>query len=204
MRYSRSAHLFLLFSLTVSAAGVSRPAARTYATHDYYVLEHDAASSITVQELANHLDAELVEAAGELSNHWLLRAPKAAELDGQDQVLDAYSNLQRSHKRDSVALAVKHISRQSPRQRMKRAALPAEEESSGSLARDVAERLGIADPLFPEQWHLVNEDYPEHMVNAAPVWDMGITGEGVISCMVDDGLDYESDDLADNFVSVTI
>ena len=39
------------------------------------------------------------------------------------------------------------------------------------------------------------------MVNVAPVWDMGIAGEGIISAMVDDGLDYESDDLAANFVS---
>ncbi len=68
-----------------------------------------------------------------------------------------------------------------------------------TLARDIAERLGIVDPLFPEQWHLVNEEHPEHMMNATPVWDMGITGEGVISALVDDGLEFESEDIADNF-----
>ncbi len=41
------------------------------------------------------------------------------------------------------------------------------------------------------------------MLNAAPVWESGNAGEGVIAAMVDDGLDFESDDLADNFVSAT-
>lgn len=30
----------------------------------------------------------------------------------------------------------------------------------------------------------------------------GITGEGVVVVLLDDGLDYESDDLKDNFVSL--
>ncbi|OBZ65694.1 Protease KEX1 [Grifola frondosa] len=37
------------------------------------------------------------------------------------------------------------------------------------------------------------------MMNVTPVWDMGITGKGVITALVDDGLDYTSDDLAANF-----
>lgn len=37
-------------------------------------------------------------------------------------------------------------------------------------------------------------------MNVAGVWEMGITGKGIISAMVDDGLDFESPDLADNFV----
>ena len=36
-----------------------------------------------------------------------------------------------------------------------------------------------------------------------PIWDMGITGKGVITALVDDGLDYNSDDLAANFVSIS-
>ena len=68
-------------------------------------------------------------------------------------------------------------------------------------SRAIAERLGINDPLFKDQWHLVNEEYSEHMLNVTPVWDMGITGKSVTTCLLDDGLDYESEDLADNFVS---
>jgi kexin len=42
------------------------------------------------------------------------------------------------------------------------------------------------------------------MMNVSRLWDMGITGDGVITALVDDGLDYESEDLADNFVSAIL
>jgi subtilisin family serine protease len=42
------------------------------------------------------------------------------------------------------------------------------------------------------------------MMNVTGLWDMGITGNGVITALVDDGLDYESEDLADNFVSAVL
>lgn len=73
-------------------------------------------------------------------------------------------------------------------------------ESSSS----VAQRLEIVDPEFSRQWHLVNDDYPQHMMNVSRVWEMGITGKGVVSALVDDGLDYNSDDLAANFVGYTL
>jgi kexin len=42
------------------------------------------------------------------------------------------------------------------------------------------------------------------MMNVTRLWDMDITGTGVITALVDDGLDYESEDLADNFVSAVL
>jgi kexin len=67
----------------------------------------------------------------------------------------------------------------------------------------LASRLGIVDPIFPDQWHLVNEGFPEHMMNVTPVWEeLGITGKGVYVAMVDDGVDYDHDDIKDNFVSI--
>ena len=38
-------------------------------------------------------------------------------------------------------------------------------------------------------------------MNVTALWEEGITGEGIITAFVDDGLDYTSDDLAANFVS---
>jgi len=38
-------------------------------------------------------------------------------------------------------------------------------------------------------------------MNVTGLWKEGVTGKGVISALVDDGLDYESDDLKPNFVS---
>jgi kexin len=42
------------------------------------------------------------------------------------------------------------------------------------------------------------------MMNVTGVWEMGIMGEGVITSLVDDGLDYRSQDLAENFVCHTL
>jgi kexin len=104
---------------------------------------------------------------------------------------------------------VKHLARQELRQRVKRAPPPIrpgdnDDPSTHPLAQPVIDKLDIHDPLFIQQWHLINEEYPEHMMNVTRLWEMGITGTGVITALVDDGLDYESEDLADNFVSAVL
>ena len=188
----------LVFLASLSGSSASRrPAKRSYSTHDYYLLEHDPTTGVPVEHCATALGAQVVEQVGELADHWLLRIEKTGSH------LDRRSLLKRE-----FSAAVKRLELQIPRQRVKRT-IPEERApplpgSEHSAARDVAERLGIIDPLFPDQWHLVNEEYSEHTVNVTPVWDLGIAGEGVISALVDDGLDYESDDLADNFVRFSI
>lgn len=42
---------------------------------------------------------------------------------------------------------------------------------------------------------------PGNDINITGVWKQGITGKGVTVVILDDGLDYNSTDLADNFVS---
>ncbi|KAJ7256533.1 peptidase S8/S53 domain-containing protein [Mycena haematopus] len=199
--------LFSLLSL------VSASSNRNYDTHNYYVVEHDAQHA-TLAVVSRALGVEVVDRAGELPNHWLVRAPKvsgefiAREEQERDRVLDNYARL-RAHSQDSVlaaradhdneartAAAIKYLSRQTLRQRAKRAPLP---QTSQEDARAVALRLGISDPLFAKQWHLINDEAPEHSMNVIPVWEMGYTGRGVISSFVDDGLDYTSEDLMENF-----
>ena len=54
----------------------------------------------------------------------------------------------------------------------------------------------IDDPLYPCQWHLNNvlgED-----INVEPVWSEGIKGEGINIAVVDDGMDWNHEDLVDN------
>lgn len=65
--------------------------------------------------------------------------------------------------------------------------------------KDAMDAFGIADPLFPKQWHLVNTYYPGNDVNVTGVWAQGIAGKGVTACVIDDGLDGELLDLKDNF-----
>ncbi|PSR77612.1 hypothetical protein PHLCEN_2v7802 [Hermanssonia centrifuga] len=204
--------LALLLQQSVLA---SRPAKRHYDTHDYYVLEHNPSADASLDECAQTLGVEVVEQAGELQNHWLVRTTKQqlSSRDSQDRVLRAldairaraqsptYSRSEDGHLSRRVSYAVKYLSRQELRQRVKRAPPPI---SPGSLidaptAQEVAEQQQILDPEFTKQWHLVNDDYPQHMMNVSALWEKGITGKGVITTLVDDGLDYNSDDLAANF-----
>ena len=193
----------------ISDATASTLGRRDYGSYDYFVLEHDQASGMPLPDVLDVLGLELVEKAGELRDHWLLRRPK---YDYEETTRHEYSLRDRAHLEartiDIHALglsgAVRHLTAQAPRQRVKRGAFSSRAPQSTDWlnlsSSAVAEREGIVDPEFKDQWHLINEEYPEHMVNAAPVWDMGITGKDVVSCIIDDGLEYESEDLADNFV----
>ncbi|KAI5117476.1 hypothetical protein M0805_007180 [Coniferiporia weirii] len=202
----------LLFTLVVDArasqAGVS--ANRQYDTHDYYVLEHNPVAGVSLRDVLNVLELELVGEAGQLKDHWLLRRSKSLTSHKQRHGGDRLDNIIRKRvatEQDQefrrISESVRHIAPQTLRTRVKRAGhearTPQPVDWLGMKSSDIAEREGIADPAFGDQWHLVNDEFPEHMMNVAPVWDMGITGESVISAMVDDGLDFESDDLAANF-----
>ena len=187
----------------------ARHAKRDHSTYDYYVLEHDPLAGASLDEVLQEFGLELVEQVGQLQNHWLLRRPLQNVEDGPDRVLQKYNTLRRStsRRRDDLhplTRSIQHLSRQELRQRVKRAPppiTPLEDEDDGiSSSEAVAKKLGIADPEFPSQWHLVNNEFPVHMINVTPVWEEGITGKGILSALVDDGLDFESDDLAANFV----
>lgn len=207
--------LFLLLSHAVRALKHS------FETHDYYVLEHDPHVGPSLSQVASRLNLQVVERVGELDNLWVVRIPKQPpstslrERDENDDPVFAALAALRSpisprdpdrHVARSIANSVKHLSRQELRQRVKRAPPPIRpgDDDDHPLAQPVIENLGIQDPLFTDQWHLINEEYPEHMMNVTRLWDMGITGTGVVTALVDDGLDYESEDLADNFVSAVL
>ncbi|KAJ3529972.1 hypothetical protein NM688_g7777 [Phlebia brevispora] len=208
-------HALVLLFLLHSSVFASRPAKRYYNTHDYYVLEHDPTADASLDECARTLGVEVVEPAGELRNHWLVRAqkPPLSSREAGDRVLRTWNSI-RAEARSSVSSrsedaylsrrvssAVKYLSLQTLRRRVKRAPPPI---SPGTLidaptAKEVAAQQGIVDPEFTKQWHLVNDDFPQFMMNVTSLWEKGITGQGVITTIVDDGLDYNSDDLAANF-----
>ncbi|KAG7092777.1 hypothetical protein E1B28_009100 [Marasmius oreades] len=207
--------LSLLITLLTSISPVlSLKYPHSYHTHNYYVLEHNPAGPASLAEVTNTLGVEVVDKVGELANHWLVRTENQlvsrTETPG-DHVMEKYKTLRarassthlliRSSE-ESLAKrfdsSVQYLSRQELRQRVKRAPPPITSDASGS----VAERMGIQDPLFSEQWHLVNNEQPEHMMNVTAVWDSGITGKGVITSFVDDGLDYTNIDLKENFDAV--
>ena len=207
--------LVLALVLPLSALA-SRPAKRFYNSHDYYVLEHDPSADASLDECAQSLGVEIVEQAGELRNHWLVRTAKPAlsERDAEDRVMRRWDSI-RQHARSSisartgdvlnkrVASSVRYLERQTLRQRVKRAPPPITPGTELNAAEKVAQEQGIVDPEFTKQWHLVNDEYPQFSMNVSSLWARGITGRGVITTLVDDGLDYTSDDLAANFVSTS-
>lgn len=67
------------------------------------------------------------------------------------------------------------------------------------VQQSLMQTLGINDPIFKEQWHLLNVVQPGHDVNITGVWLQGVTGKNATVAIVDDGLDMHSDDLKDNF-----
>ncbi|RMD39928.1 hypothetical protein DV735_g5208, partial [Chaetothyriales sp. CBS 134920] len=75
---------------------------------------------------------------------------------------------------------------------------PAQQEAIQRLNK-IAAQLEIEDPIFKEQWHLFNPIQPGHDLNVTGVWLEGITGNGTISAVIDDGLDMDSNDLKDNY-----
>ncbi|KAF4576326.1 peptidase S8 family protein [Pleurotus pulmonarius] len=196
------------------------PAKRFYDTHKYYVIEHNprAPSGAPLDDVARSLGVEVVERAGELEDHWLVRAPKSrkelvSRAEVTDPVLGAFETLkarstsplsarsdEAAHHARSVVSSVKFLARQELRRRVKRAPPPIRPpDTTSASSKVVAERYSIKDPLFTAQWHLVNDEFPVHMMNVTGAWDMGYTGKGVISALVDDGLDYRNKDLTDNF-----
>ncbi|KAJ7074135.1 peptidase S8/S53 domain-containing protein [Mycena amicta] len=184
-----------------------RPAKRFYQTHNYYVLQHDPHTGVELTDVAHALGVKVVEQAGELENHWLVRVEKPitdlnARSEERDPVLDEYNRLRRTQNLDrrsaNLASSIPFLQRQTLRQRVKRAPPPIGPPPV-STSQAIADRMGIQDPLFTKQWHLVNDEFPEHSMNMTAVWEMGLTGKGVISSLVDDGLDYTSEDLKDNF-----
>ena len=202
---------------TLLLTALAFPEKRTYDTHTYYVLRHNPSNSFSASlaEVVNELDVHLVEQVGELPNHWLVKQRKPeghlAARDLSDPVLNRFDALrlkadsslsQRSQSVDiarRVVSSVDYLEPQTLRQRVKRAPPPPQQHDPPSKV--VANRFGIQDPLFSKQWHLINDEFPQFMMNVTGVWDMGLTGKGVISSFIDDGLDYTSEDLIANFVS---
>lgn len=213
MRRARDPTLLVMTRIVVVVLGVlvapllaaahTVPAKRDHVTFDYFLLDHrPGPSAPSVAECAAELGhgVQLVGQVGELSDAWLLRAPKHSH----PHVVARYNAL-RTQPRDDRArrflAAVNLLEHQLPRQRAKRAPPPVTPDTSAAA---IGARLGFADPLFTQQWHIVNEEFPQHSMNVTGLWELGITGKGVIASLVDDGLDYESKDLADNFVCLRL
>lgn len=200
--------LITTFYLLMASSALASFHNQTYDTHDYYALHHDPAYA-PLDDVAGYFGLHIVEPIGALPNFWLARkeAPLHRRQDAlsaePDTVIDSSRKMRRRPRRGmNMTSAVKHLSRQLPRKiDFKSRAPPSPStpktkrvESGLDYARGVAQRLGIRDPMFTQQWSVSN-------LNVFPVWDqLGYTGEGIITAVLDAGLMFDHEDLRNNFV----
>jgi kexin len=193
---------------------------RTYDTHDFFAIHLD--DSIAPEYIASLLGAHHEGQIGNLEGHHkfsidreqgpavetLLEALRVQRklrrrggdddnlLQKRDDGLDdgvlwsqKLALKQRLHKRGPVDFPENHVRQE---------AAPTEGEAVSRQKR-IASDLAIKDPLFGSQWHLFNSIQVGNDLNVTGVWLEGITGKGVVTAIVDDGLDLNSEDLKDNY-----
>ncbi|KAG9052624.1 pheromone processing endoprotease [Serendipita sp. 407] len=189
----RILHLLFLVASQALLVASFRPTKRYYDTHDYFVLHHNPDHGLSIEDSVALLPgAEFVERVGDITHHYLVRFEKLVLYSSEDSEA-ATTPVRRQHDL-AIHPSIRSLSLQIPKQRFKRAPIP-----KFPTVNEVESALDIHDPIFPEQWHIINTENPEHMVNVTGLWKEGITGKGVVSALIDDGLDYTSRDLAQNF-----
>ena len=193
-------------------ASASNLRTRDYDAQDYYVLHLD--STTPPSQVALQLGFTHEGKLGELQDHHIFSCPKQ-EGDLVHTALKERRRRTRSVGGSDILDGVKFAQKQKIKARMeKRGPLPPppagyaapveerqESPAEAVLAKQVAvaAALGIQDPIFHEQWHLLNPVQVGHDVNVTDVWMQGITGHNATVAIVDDGLDMYSDDLKDNY-----
>lgn len=195
---------------------------RTHDTHDFFALHLDPSTS--PEHVARVLGARHEGQIGELADHHTFSLPKerSAEVEALLEDLRATRRLRRRAGDNAAALGKRSdgldgilwSQKLALRQRLQKRIPPPvksqepwgsakrsvqEDPAAAQARKEIAATLGIKDPIFNQQWHLFNAAQPGHDLNVTGVWLEGITGKGVTTAIVDDGLDMYSNDLSDNY-----
>ncbi|PFH61183.1 hypothetical protein XA68_17999 [Ophiocordyceps unilateralis] len=183
-------------------------ARREYDRYDYYVvhLANSASPDHAASELGMQLDGPM-----SLPDHYVLRAPKSSEDQLRLRLMDR-KRRKRDVADDYVYRHVLLARKQEPRMRLhkripppppgilqSRAFKSSLDTDSVKKQKNVMRTLDIHDPIFEEQWHLLNTRQPGHDINVTGLWLEGITGKDATVAIVDDGLDMSSNDLKKNY-----
>ncbi|CAG8517450.1 7807_t:CDS:2 [Funneliformis caledonium] len=197
------------------------PRKRDYNNNYYYAIELKDDSRILPREVSELLEIRYDGPIGALDNHHLYSSSKeithlvvrsldsAFDLsdESNDRVLLKFRSLKEERQQNPSLKKRSHeiidgilsVEKQKLRKRHKRVPPPIPRPKSKVDTEDIGAAYGIHDPGFKYQWHLVNPLEIDHHINVTGVWKEGITGKGVIAAIVDDGLDFDSKDLKENF-----
>lgn len=196
-----------IFGLAAMAA-CSQLEPRNYDANDYYVLELDPSTSpdLVAARLGLRHEGQMTGFEG-----YHIFAGTKEPHDVVTPVLRQSRRRKRTLGGSDILEGVRFAQRQVPRKPWeKRSILPGgshfpsdarRPENSQLLQkqRTVMGDLGITDPIFEDQWHLLNTVQPGHDLNVTGLWMEGITGHNSTVAIVDDGLDMYSDDLSPNY-----
>jgi kexin len=156
---------------------------RDYDNLVYYAIE---SSDEAIHAIAQDHGLKSVERIGALDNYFLVSVEKRhSTLSKRNLLLD-----------ERVPWLEEQVLQ---RRLFKRAALPSWPKIDIPPPDEVVKKLGINDPGFSSQFHLLNHEEKGHDLNLTGVWYQGITGKNVTIVLLDDGVDYEHPDIKDNF-----
>ncbi|KAI1392771.1 peptidase S8/S53 domain-containing protein [Hypoxylon trugodes] len=193
---------------SLAGLGTASLQRRNFDSNDYYVLhlERDAHPDLIASRLGLRNEGQL----GQLPGHYVFSTLKAEDdvvrravqerrrkrsLGGMD-VLDGVKS---SHKQKLRAPMQKRIIPPAPAGYVPPKRADKADAKAVEKQKSVMEKLSISDPIFNEQWHLLNTVQVGHDVNVTGVWLSGVTGKNATVAIVDDGLDMYSNDLKPNY-----
>lgn len=213
--------IFLFYCLLSLDSANGHSFVPDYANRDYYAIVLEPGSS--PEHIEHALGIRYEGKLGELVDHYVFSTTKniqTGSLQGNlvkrklssQNFLDSLSAADRTHVK-----RIKESHRQIPSRRLHKRYIPPsnpllhkkqqvegdnDESQESNLFlefEDLKTTLDIADPMFNAQWHLFNTEIFEHDLRVGGIWKQNITGRGVITSIIDDGLDMNSRDLADNY-----
>ena len=206
----------IALAIGLAGATTSNPHPRSLESRDFFALHIDAATS--PDHVARTLGARYEGQIGRLDNHYTFSLPRDQSSDLDTLLEDVKTNRKlRRRSGENVARSANPLDSilwseklAPPRQRLQKRAPPPSDamtQRSNEVPRksaidtqsEIASALGISDPIFKDQWHLYNALQPGHDMNVTGIWLEGVTGKGVVTAIVDDGLDFDSDDLKPNY-----
>ncbi|XP_043658322.1 furin-like protease 2 isoform X2 [Drosophila teissieri] len=158
---------------------------------NYYLFQHHHVSKRSLRSSRKHQGA--LKSENEVK--WMQQQHEKVrrKRDGPYQDLPTYSpyNLLRQHggyvvdPNPHLSFSPESISLASHSQRME--------------YRDVSSHFIFPDPLFKEQWYLNGGAKDGLDMNVGPAWQKGYTGKGVVVSILDDGIQTNHPDLAQNY-----
>lgn len=166
-------HLTLAALLTFSISWASADQ-KEDVFHNQFAVEIDAQSDPDV--IAQELGLVNLGQIGSLDHHFLFEHPKLHKRSIQKSHF--HSNLMKSHAK------VKWFEQQTELKRSK---------------RGLDDDIFIPDPLFEQQWFLNHGAVDGSDMNVIGAWERGYTGKNVVVTILDDGIQVNHPDLAQNY-----